>query len=65
MYHAKRNQEPVQDEETSVWTCSNESCSCWMRENLTFDKKPLCPICSSNMVMETKMLPPLTWNYTK
>ncbi|USG68428.1 cold-shock protein [Brevibacillus ruminantium] len=48
--------------ETTIWTCSNDGCTCWMRENLTFEKEPTCPICSSSMTKGTKMLPPLTWN---
>ncbi|MEJ8545147.1 cold-shock protein [Brevibacillus borstelensis] len=60
--YSKRNQEPVVEEETSIWTCSKDGCTCWMRENLTFEKEPTCPICSSSMLRDTRMLPPLTWN---
>jgi len=62
LYHSKRNQEPVQQEQTSVWTCSKESCSCWMRESFAFDENPICPLCSSSMVKDTKMLPILSQN---
>ncbi|QQE72616.1 cold-shock protein [Brevibacillus composti] len=59
---AKRNQEPVPELETTIWTCSNDDCTCWMRENLTFEEEPTCPMCSSSMTKGTRMLPPLTWN---
>ncbi|MCU6791662.1 MULTISPECIES: cold-shock protein [Paenibacillus] len=57
MYFSKKNMEPVQEEQTSVWVCSKEGCSCWMRENFSLQKSPLCPICKSEMVKNSKMLP--------
>ncbi|MCE5168402.1 cold-shock protein [Paenibacillus profundus] len=62
MYYSKKNIEPVPDEQTSIWSCSSEDCSCWMRENLTFEKTPSCPLCQSSMVINTKMLPPLMYH---
>ncbi|WP_232697341.1 cold-inducible protein YdjO-related protein [Brevibacillus daliensis] len=59
MFHARRTEEPVVAVATSVWTCMQADCICWMRENLTFDKVPTCPICSSAMERDTKLLPPL------
>lgn len=60
MYFSKKMMEPVQEEETSVWLCSDEDCPCWMRENFAFEQSPSCPICNSEMVKNTKMLPALT-----
>lgn len=60
MYYSKRKTEPIEEQETAVWTCSKESCSCWMRESLSFEEVPTCPICSSAMIKNIKMLPPLS-----
>ncbi|MFD0694547.1 cold-shock protein [Paenibacillus sp. GCM10027628] len=60
MYFSKKTLEPVQEEETSIWTCSTDQCSCWMRDNFSFDESPVCPICNSAMVKDMKMLPALT-----
>jgi hypothetical protein len=59
MYFSKKNMEPVQTEETSVWLCSKEGCSCWMRDTLSFEEFPTCPICSTKMEQGLKMLPVL------
>ncbi|WP_434006880.1 cold-shock protein [Paenibacillus konkukensis] len=56
--------EPIQEEQTPVWMCSNEGCSCWMRENFALEETPACPLCQSEMVKNTKMLPALV-NYHK
>lgn len=60
MYYAKRNMEPIEQFETPVWTCSKEGCPCWMREEYSFQETPYCPVCGSEMVSETKMLPALS-----
>ncbi|MGG1517724.1 cold-shock protein [Paenibacillus oryzisoli] len=60
MYFSKKSLEPVPEEETSIWSCSTETCACWMRDNFSFDESPVCPICHSAMVKESKMLPTLT-----
>ncbi|AKF95917.1 cold-shock protein [Brevibacillus laterosporus] len=59
MYYSRKQEEPVEDVETSIWTCTKDDCICWMRENLSFDEIPVCPICSSSMVKDSKMLPPI------
>ncbi|TDF97114.1 cold-shock protein [Paenibacillus piri] len=64
MYFSKKATEPIQEEQTSVWMCSNEGCSCWMRENFSLVESPLCPLCQSEMVKHTKMLP-LLLNHQK
>ncbi|WP_317891221.1 cold-inducible protein YdjO-related protein [Paenibacillus oceani] len=55
-----RNSSPFPLFETPVWKCSDTSCTCWMRVDLAFEESPSCPICSKEMVLETKMLPKLT-----
>ncbi|TXK74808.1 cold-shock protein [Paenibacillus sp. N3.4] len=60
MYFSKKSLEPVPEEQTSIWTCSTEQCSCWMRDNFSFDESPVCPICQSSMVKDLKMLPTLS-----
>ncbi|MDT2192216.1 cold-inducible protein YdjO-related protein [Paenibacillus larvae] len=40
-----------------MWTCENENCSCWMRDNFVFEQTPTCPICDSPMIQNTKVLP--------
>ncbi|UJF32919.1 cold-shock protein [Paenibacillus hexagrammi] len=60
MYFSKKTIEPVPEEETAVWTCSTEQCSCWMRDNFSFDESPVCPICSATMVKDTRLLPALS-----
>ncbi|HLR22765.1 MAG TPA: cold-shock protein [Pseudogracilibacillus sp.] len=51
--------EPVQEVETNIWSCTNESCQGWMRESFTFEKEPACPLCESEMALEVKVLPEL------
>ncbi|OXM84870.1 cold-shock protein [Paenibacillus rigui] len=65
MYFSKKTMEPVQEEQTSVWMCSNEECSCWMRENFSLDRTPDCPICHASMVKNIKMLPLLQNHHQK
>ncbi|WP_333485676.1 cold-inducible protein YdjO-related protein [Paenibacillus sp. SYP-B4298] len=42
-----------------MWTCSSDNCSCWMRNDFSFESQPLCPICQSEMNEGTKLLPVL------
>ncbi|HET7628942.1 MAG TPA: cold-shock protein [Bacillales bacterium] len=55
-FHGK-NREPIPEVETTVWVCSNEKCSGWMRDNFSFEKEPTCPMCQSTMEKETRVLP--------
>ncbi|GAB7055851.1 hypothetical protein JCM16163A_25970 [Paenibacillus sp. YK5] len=65
MYFSKRDIEPLQQEETAVWACSKEECSCWMRDDFSFEVEPSCPICSSFMIRGTRMLPVLVNIYKR
>lgn len=59
MAFSRGPKEPVPEVETSVWACTSESCQGWMRESFSFDTEPTCPLCSSNMKQETRLLPKL------
>ena len=52
--------EPVEEVDTKIWSCTNEECAGWMRVDYSFDEKPACPLCESEMVQETKVLPKIT-----
>ena len=39
---------------TTVWSCSNENCKVWMRDNFTFSLAPICTQCKSLMVKTEK-----------
>ncbi|SFS50981.1 Cold-inducible protein YdjO [Paenibacillus sp. BC26] len=64
IHFSKKVVEPIPEEQTSIWTCSNDDCSCWMRNDFSFGEFPSCPICHSSMTSEIKCLPVLT-NGTK
>lgn len=49
--------EPVPEENTQIWSCTQEACNGWMRADYTFTSQPDCPFCSSQMEPETRMLP--------
>ncbi|MFC5653487.1 cold-shock protein [Paenibacillus solisilvae] len=64
IHFSKKHIEPIPEEDTSIWTCSNDGCTCWMRDDFSFGEQPSCPICSSSMISGIKTLPILT-NGTK
>ena len=55
----KNRREPVPEVETSIWACTSESCSGFMRDAYSFNEEPKCPLCQSDMVKETRLLPVL------
>jgi predicted Zn-ribbon and HTH transcriptional regulator len=55
----KNRREPVPEVETSIWACTNETCSGFMRDAYSFNEEPKCPLCQSDMVKETRLLPVL------
>ncbi|MBW7476055.1 cold-shock protein [Paenibacillus oenotherae] len=57
MYSRKKSLEEIPEELTAIWSCSNEGCNSWMRDNFAFEAVPTCRQCSSPMVSSTKMLP--------
>jgi hypothetical protein len=61
----RRVEEPVPEAATEVWSCTNEECNGWMRDNFTLASgDPICPLCQSAMIKEERILPILI-NYTK
>ncbi|MFC5700755.1 cold-shock protein [Cohnella faecalis] len=55
-YSRKRPLEDIPMELTSIWSCSNEACKGWMRDNFALAILPVCPQCQSVMVKSEKML---------
>ncbi|MFB5660758.1 cold-shock protein [Alteribacillus sp. HJP-4] len=54
-YNNRKEERP--EVETSIWACTNDDCNGWMRENFTFEKKPVCPLCQSELKKDKKTLP--------
>lgn len=59
MNYRKKTIEEIPEENTAVWSCISDDCNGWMRDNFAFDYIPVCPLCSSEMVKGTKLLPQL------
>lgn len=57
MYFRKQSMEDFPKEQTKIWSCSQEGCKGWMRDNFAFEYLPTCPICHSPMASSLKLLP--------
>lgn len=57
MYSRKKSFEDIPEELTAIWSCTNEGCNGWMRDNFAFEAVPTCRQCESPMERGTKMLP--------
>ncbi|WJH32522.1 cold-shock protein [Paenibacillus sp. CC-CFT747] len=57
MYNKRIPLEDLPHEETKVWTCRDETCKGWIRDNFAFEHVPSCPLCHSAMVSSVKRLP--------
>lgn len=57
MYSRKSTMESIPEEMTEVWACSNDGCKGWIRDDFAFEAEPVCQLCKSPMVKETRMLP--------
>ncbi|MFK7693018.1 cold-shock protein [Paenibacillus sp. HJGM_3] len=55
-YSRKRPFEDLPVEVTAIWSCPNENCKGWMRDNFTFSIAPVCAQCQSEMVKCERML---------
>jgi hypothetical protein len=55
-YSRKKPLEDVPEEITAVWSCPDDNCKGWMRDNFTFSIVPICPQCQSEMVKSERML---------
>ncbi|PWK07019.1 cold-shock protein [Tumebacillus permanentifrigoris] len=58
MYYRAKQVE-VQEDITTIWSCTNEGCKGWMRDNFAFEQAPTCRLCKHEMASSTKMLPML------
>ncbi|WP_181438691.1 cold-shock protein [Paenibacillus sambharensis] len=59
MYYSRKKVEEVPEELTEVWSCTNDGCNGWMRDNFAFAVEPTCQLCQSPMTKEARMLPQL------
>lgn len=57
MAYNRGPKEPIPEVETTVWSCTSDSCKGWMRDAFSFSKNPECPLCHSEMEQETRILP--------
>jgi len=55
-YSRKRPQDELPEEMTPIWSCSDENCKGWMRDNFVLSATPVCSLCQSEMVRGEKML---------
>ncbi|WP_240415569.1 cold-shock protein [Paenibacillus periandrae] len=60
MYFRKKSTEDIPLENTAIWSCENESCMGWMRDNFAFESAPVCSSCQAPMVSGMRMLPMLS-----
>ncbi|WP_274648643.1 cold-shock protein [Paenibacillus humicola] len=57
MYNSrKKPMEEIAEEMTAIWSCTNETCNGWMRDNFSFSSNPTCPQCQSPMEKGEKKL---------
>ncbi|MEK4355643.1 cold-shock protein [Paenibacillus sp. FSL M7-1455] len=61
MYDSRKRlmMELLPEEMTTIWSCTNEKCNGWMRDNFVFLIQPICVQCHSFMEKSEKMLPVL------
>ncbi|MEF2968612.1 cold-shock protein [Paenibacillus sp. M1] len=57
MYYSRRKpMEEIPKELTAIWSCINEECNGWMRDNFVFLSQPTCVQCQSLMEKGERML---------
>ncbi|WP_310551313.1 cold-shock protein [Paenibacillus glufosinatiresistens] len=59
-YSRKRLMADLPEEMTAIWSCTNEECNGWMRDNFVFSIQPVCGQCQALMEKSEKMLPVVT-----
>lgn len=59
MYSRKKPLEEIPEEMTAIWSCTNQDCNGWMRDNFAFEVVPTCVLCHAPMESDTRMLPQL------
>ena len=57
MYFRKKSLEDIPTEDTAIWSCTQECCTGWMRDNFAFEYVPTCWQCNSPMTRSMKILP--------
>lgn len=63
MYNSRKKPlEDIPEEMTAIWSCTNESCKGWMRDNFAFSSQPTCMLCQSVMVKSERKLAVLVNN---
>ncbi|MCU6708742.1 cold-shock protein [Paenibacillus sp. J5C_2022] len=55
-YSRKRLMDDLPEEKTAIWSCTNEKCNGWMRDNFVLSAQPICVQCNSLMEKGEKML---------
>ncbi|MBD2864585.1 cold-shock protein [Paenibacillus oceani] len=57
MYYSRRKPlDEIPQELTLVWSCTNDKCNGWIRDNFSFSNQPICPQCQSAMAKTEKMI---------
>ncbi|MFD2670925.1 cold-shock protein [Marinicrinis sediminis] len=59
MYVRKKFAEEIVEEDTQIWSCPEEGCNEWMRDNFSFEAAPTCSQCHTPLVKSVKKLPVL------
>lgn len=55
MYNSrKRPLVDTPEEISSIWSCTNDKCNGWIRDNFVLSLQPICPHCKSTMVKSEK-----------
>ncbi len=59
MYYSRKKPEDIPHEVTAIWSCAQEGCNGWIRDNFAFEVVPTCHQCQSPMKKSMVELPVL------
>lgn len=59
MYYSRKKIEDIPQELTVIWSCTQEDCNGWIRDDFAFAKVPTCYQCGSPMKRSERELPVL------
>ncbi|PAK47428.1 cold-shock protein [Paenibacillus sp. 7541] len=59
MYYSRKRLEDIPQEATAIWSCIQEDCNGWIRDNFAFAEVPTCHQCQSPMKRSMSELPVL------
>jgi len=62
MYFSRKKAEDMPQELTVIWSCTQESCKGWIRDDFAFEDVPTCHQCQSPMKKSVMELPLLVNN---